>query len=277
MCLLAGIMWGRYVCYDESWSLGLSSPRSEFIISDRGTFYKSSLTRRARTEIAYTMEIYISSRLSCIPLPVSPPFDIRKMGSVFFFKVSAVIPLWPFHQMIALWSDPNDGFIRTVRQPDPTGEWRNDPAEVARAVKGSNIAVIMDDNEPARYRVYYQDPELHLRERYFNHSNGQWILGEKNSRFMSIYERNERTHRVLGDFNPGVQPRGTPITAEVVHGGDVDINVTWRDARGHFAGDSWSRSSGWESSTHGGGAPLDGRDWRTFEIKLCFRIKVHIK
>ena len=81
--------------------------------------------------------------------------------------------------MIVLCLDPNDGFIRTLRQHVPTGEWRNDPAKIARAVKGSSIAVIMDDNGPARYRVYYQDPELHLKEYYS--SGSQWILGEQNS------------------------------------------------------------------------------------------------
>ena len=54
-------------------------------------------------------------------------------------------------------------------------------------------------------------------------------------------------HRlVLGDFNPGVQVRGTPISAELVRGGNVDITVIWRDASGRVASSSWSRSSGWD-------------------------------
>jgi len=68
-------------------------------------------------------------------------------------------------------------------------------------------------------------------------------------------------HLVLGGFTPGVQPQGTPITAEVVQGGDVDINVTWRDARGRVASGSWSKSSGWDlPDTSSEKAPLDGRD-----------------
>ena len=50
----------------------------------------------------------------------------------------------------------------------------------------------------------------------------------------------------IGDFNPGVQPRGTPISAEVIRGGDVEINVMWRDADGRPASSSWSESSGWD-------------------------------
>jgi hypothetical protein len=76
---------------------------------------------------------------------------------------------------------------------------------------------------------------------------------------MSIHER--ASIAFLGGFNPGVQPRRTPITAEVVQGGDVDINVAWRDARGRFASASWSKSSGWDlPDPNGVKAPLDGRD-----------------
>ena len=76
--------------------------------------------------------------------------------------------------------------------------------------------------------------------------------------YLSIKSRESITF--LGDFDSGIQSRGTPITAEVVHGGDVDINVTWRDARGRFAGDSWSKSSGWDLRNTNVGAALDGRD-----------------
>ena len=72
---------------------------------------------------------------------------------------------------------------------------------------------------------------------------------------------NRRTHRISGDFYTGVQPRGTPITAEVVHGGSVDINVTWSDEEGRVASRSWSKSSGWDlPNTNGGRATLDGQD-----------------
>lgn len=61
---------------------------------------------------------------------------------------------------------------------------------------------------------------------------------------MSIGE--ESTHHILGSFNAGMQPHGTPITAEVVHGGDVVVNVTWRNAQGRLMSSSWSKASGWD-------------------------------
>jgi len=51
--------------------------------------------------------------------------------------------------------------------------------------------------------------------------------------------------RISGDFNPGVQSRGTPITAEVVQGGYMDINVMWRGVQGHVVSVSWSKTWGW--------------------------------
>lgn len=72
------------------------------------------------------------------------------------------------------------------------------------------------------------------------------------------------TNHILGSFNPGVQPRGTPITAEVVRGGDVDINVMWRDARGRTVTGSWSKLSGWDLPINGS-LPLDGQDWVMIE------------
>jgi len=61
---------------------------------------------------------------------------------------------------------------------------------------------------------------------------------------MSIGETG--THYILGTFNAGMQPRGTPITAEVVHGIDVVVNVTWRNAQGRVMTSSWSKTSGWD-------------------------------
>ena len=88
----AGIVGRRYVFYDiEAWRPGLKTPRSEFTILDQEIFYKSMLTWRARTGIAGTMETYICSRSSWIPLPVSLPFNTRMMGSGFSFKASAIL------------------------------------------------------------------------------------------------------------------------------------------------------------------------------------------
>jgi hypothetical protein len=94
------------------------------------------------------------------------------------------------------------------------------------AVKGSSIAVVYREDADTRqlYSIFYQDPELRIRE-YANKSGSGWAYS---------------------DFNPGVQPRGTPISAEAVHGGDVEINVMWRDAHGRAVSSSWSKSSGWD-------------------------------
>ena len=89
-----------------------------------------------------------------------------------------------------------------------------------------------------------------------------WVTGSSVSGFLNYVDRWTGTHLILDGFNPGMQPRGTPITAEVVQGGDVDINVIWRDAQGRVASSSWSKSSGWDlPDSDGGRAPEDGRGW----------------
>jgi len=93
-------------------------------------------------------------------------------------------------------------------------------------MKGSSIAIVDGVSNGLRHRsIFYQDPELRLREHLYNFSLKRWVSG---------------------NFDPGVQPHGTPISAEVVRGGNVDITVTWRDAHGRAASSSWSKSSGWE-------------------------------
>ncbi|KIM47268.1 hypothetical protein M413DRAFT_440729 [Hebeloma cylindrosporum] len=166
--------------------------------------------------------------------------DLHKLGLV-LDPTSSIAAVRHRDDGISLFfQDPNDGLIRALRQSGPTGQWRNDRAEGARAVKGSSIAVVMDDDGLARYRLYYQDPGLYLRERYYIPN---------------------ATHWPFGDFHPGVQPRGTPITAEVVLGGDVYLNVMWRNSQGRAVVSSWSAASGWEMpNSNGGGTTLDGRD-----------------
>ncbi|KIM36574.1 hypothetical protein M413DRAFT_289231 [Hebeloma cylindrosporum] len=108
---------------------------------------------------------------------------------------------------------------------------------IAKAVTGSSIAIVLyfDAMGRATPRLYYQDLDLHLRERYYDSSLSTWVIG---------------------DFNPGVQPRGTPISAEVIQGGDVDINVIWRDSRGRAMASSWSKSLGWDILSPNGGRAL---------------------
>jgi len=184
-----GIMGKRYVFYDiQCCSHGLISSRSASIISGQEIFYRNTLTRKVK-RIAHTPEICAISTLSWIPLPVSPPFDTGMKKSVSFFKASPIHQFCTFHQILISWLDPNDGFIRILRKSGTTGEWRKYPTEVAKAVKGSSIAVIMDTNGPVRYWVYYQDPELRLRENYSNPSASQWLPGKQSSWLISMHER----------------------------------------------------------------------------------------
>jgi len=59
---------------------------------------------------------------------------------------------------------------------------------VAMAVKGSSFAIIgQSDNNKLISRIYYQDPELRLRECRYDHlgTTNQWSLGEQSPYLMS--------------------------------------------------------------------------------------------
>ena len=92
-----------------------------------------------------------------------------------------------------------------------------------------------------------------------------WITGFAVSMFLDYFYPRKSTHRILGDFSPGKQPHVTHIAAEVVHGGDVDIIVSWRDEQGRPVSSSHSKTRGWDlpkrASEH---EHLDGRDWDMF-------------
>jgi hypothetical protein len=137
------------------------------------------------------------------------------------------------------YQDPNDDVIRALFQPTSTTQWYKGWT-ITTAVKGSSIALVQwfDWKGVGHPRIFYQDPKLCLREYLLDRSKDHWFFG---------------------DFNPGVQPRGTPISAETVHGGGVDINVMWRDARGRVISRSWSKLSGWDQPNDGR-EMLDGRD-----------------
>jgi hypothetical protein len=78
--------------------------------------------------------------------------------------------------------DPNTNFIRMVYQRGPANPWK-EAQPIARAIKGSSFAVVRSPDSDANKivsRIYYQDPELSLRERYSNHLGtiDQWVAGE---------------------------------------------------------------------------------------------------
>ena len=77
-----------------------------------------------------------------------------------------------------------------VYQSGPTQPWFQDALSIAKAVKGSSFSVIRDpDANKIVSRIYYQDPKLRLRERYYDHlgSMDQWALGEQSSQLDYIY------------------------------------------------------------------------------------------
>ena len=87
------------------------------------------------------------------------------------------------------------------------------------------------------------------------------VTGFLVSRFLDYLYPRKSIQRILGEFNPGEQPLGTCITAEAVHGGDVDIIVSWKDGHGHLVSSSRSKTLGWDRPKRARECePLDGRD-----------------
>ena len=141
-------------------------------------FCKSTPTR-ARTEWVGTGELCISSTSSCIPLPVSLQLRIAAAsGST--IKASVTILFVKDLSINDFGIDPGSGFIREVNQLGPSQEWKIRSGAIARAVNGSSIAVVRcsDSNGIMHNRVYYQRPDLHLRESYLERSTVKWVSGE---------------------------------------------------------------------------------------------------
>jgi hypothetical protein len=53
-----------------------------------------------------------------------------------------------------------------------------------------------------------------------------------------------RANYVAGFLDSGIQPRGTPITAEPVYGNELLLNVAWIDEQGGILSASLSDSDG---------------------------------
>ena len=78
--------------------------------------------------------------------------------------------------------DPNTNFIRMVYQCGPANRWK-EASLIARAVKGSSFAVVRSPESDANKilsRIYYQDPDLCLKEYYYSSldTTDQLVPGE---------------------------------------------------------------------------------------------------
>ena len=87
--------------------------------------------------------------------------------------------------------DPSTNFIRMISQHGPANPWKEAPP-IIKAVKGSRFAVVRSPNLDANKIVsciYYQDPELYLKECYYSPlgTTDQWVAGELSQRIISIY------------------------------------------------------------------------------------------
>lgn len=154
------------------------SPRFESITPDMEIFCRSTSIRETTGRVG-AMELYISSRSPWIHLPISQPFEVLSM--TLFLSVIKAGSIIPFYVPVNddLKPDPNTHFIQTVYEDGPLKQWKIG-RPITRAVIGSSIAVVkcFDDNGRVCSRIYYQDPKLYLRERYYNSSTHQWVLGE---------------------------------------------------------------------------------------------------
>jgi hypothetical protein len=175
-------------------------PRSDCTISGLAMFCTSMPTRRERTRIAGTMGISIHSRSSWIPLQALPLCDSRTIPSISTIKASDNLPFIEDSLNNYFNIDPSTNFIRMVNQRGPTNTWK-EALPITNAVKGSSFAVVRSPDSDANKivsRIYYQDPELRLRERYCNHlgTTDQWVLGEQSYWIISIHYREPITLQV---------------------------------------------------------------------------------
>ena len=100
---------------------------------------------------------------------------------VFSIKAGAMIRFIKNSSTDCPGIDPHSCLIRQLSMTWPgTQRWANTP--VTKALKGSSIAALSFSNRetPSRH-VFYQDPELHVRDHYMDPKREQdgWILGER--------------------------------------------------------------------------------------------------
>jgi hypothetical protein len=135
-------------------------------------------------EMSGTWEICINSKLSYIPLPVSPPLGtaVQLVSSI---KAGVMIRFIKNSSNDCLGIDPDSDFIRHLCKGGTNWPWMQegwDNIPVTKACKGSSIAALSFSNRetPSRH-VFYQDPMLHVRDHYMdpNKEHDGWNLGER--------------------------------------------------------------------------------------------------
>ena len=94
-------------------------------------------------------------------------------------KVSDNITFGKHPQNNSLKIDPNTNFIRMVNQCGSSQPWK-EALPIAKAVRSSSFAIIRDPTNKLVSRIYYQDPELHLKELCYDHlgNTDQGVFGE---------------------------------------------------------------------------------------------------
>ena len=183
-------MWddGKEVCCLWYWQLGFWSQITQiqnyYYLEPRNILHEYAYSESKDKNSWYYGDLH---KLKIILDPVSSITTIQHNddGICIYYQGQCHKSLWPFCQIISMVR-PKWWLHLNSKEIWPTGKWQNDPAEVARAVQGSNIAAIIDSNRPAQYRVYYQDPELHLKDCYYDTSVNRWVPGEQSSWIMSI-------------------------------------------------------------------------------------------
>ena len=134
--------------------------------------------------------------------------------------------------------DPTSNAIQEYCAGDP---WiKGSTLPVADA--GSSISAVGWENNGIHLRVFYQAPDLTLKE---HNWDGQWYQGKLDSLLHRF--REPLLTIPIGAFSPGSALQHSAITALGWWDGDKRMRVYWQDKDGKFVGYRWN-SSVWNST-----------------------------
>ena len=155
-----------------SFLIYLDTTRYEYITLTQRKRSRNMDTPKEEEGIVGTMEIYPSWTLSSLRTPLLRPFtSMRKFVST--IKASVI---WIPKIIRSEWYnvDGELGIIQEICKSSLTDSWVKGAA-LAEAATASNIAVIGRKNNGTQIRVYYQDSQLRVQERWYE--NGHWKKG----------------------------------------------------------------------------------------------------